>query len=227
MKGAGSRRRSITFQGKEDYLNQTTYLFGSASGTTPIEMPPGTTSYSFACMLPPQLPSSVEGKYGNIRYSCKAVLDRPWKTDKEFRLSFSVIKSEDLNLMSPSLYTPVKSEILRHFYCCCFKSKPFHMAASIPFSGFVPGQTIEVTVKLNNQSNVDVEGTKVSLERNTQYISQTPRKKIRFECLPVRDVFGAGVSACGLAEIKVSLVIPALPPTNDKHCRVLTTGEFF
>jgi len=112
-KGAGSRRRSVTYSGKEDYLNQTTYLFGSQSLTTPIEMPAGITTYSFACVLPTQLPSSFEGKHGNIRYSCKAVLDRPWKTDKEFRLSFTVIKTEDLNLLAQSLM-PSKVEIFRH-----------------------------------------------------------------------------------------------------------------
>jgi Arrestin (or S-antigen), N-terminal domain/Arrestin (or S-antigen), C-terminal domain len=213
----------VTYSGKEDYLNQTTYLFGSQSGNA-IELPAGITTYSFACVLPLQLSSSVEGKYGNIRYSCKAVLDRPWKTDKEFRLSFSVIKTENLNLMSPTILEPTNLKITRHFYCCCFKSKPFHMTASLPFTGFVPGQSIELTLNLNNQSNIDIEGTKVSLERNTQYISQTPRKKIRFECLPVKDVFGAGVRACGSAEIRLSLLVPPLPPTNEKYCRVLTTG---
>lgn len=224
VKGTGNSRRTVTYSGREDYLNQTTYLFGSQSSSTPIEMPPGVTTYSFACMLPLQLPSSFEGKYGNIRYSCKAVLDRPWKTDKEFRLSFSVIKTEDLNLVSPSLYVPIKNEIVRHFYCCCFKSKPFYMSASLPFTGFVPGQTIEITLNLNNQSNVDIEGTKVSLERNTQYISQTPRKKIRFEVLPVKDVFGAGVRACGSAEIRISLTVPPIPPTNVKYCRVIVSS---
>lgn len=220
--GAGSRRRSVTYSGKEDYLNQTTYLFGSQSLTTPIEMPAGITTYSFACVLPTQLPSSFEGKHGNIRYSCKAVLDRPWKTDKEFRLSFTVIKTEDLNLLAQSLM-PSKVEIVRHFYCCCFKSKPFSMSASIPFSGYVPGQTIEVTIKMNNQSNVDVEGTKISLERNTQYICQTPRKKTKFECLAVKEVFGAGVKACGMTELKMLLVVPPLAPTNLNSCRILTT----
>lgn len=73
---------------------------------------------------------------GNIRYSAKAVLDRPWKSDKEFRLPFTVIKTHDLNL-SPALYIPSKSEIVRHFYCCCIRSKPFFMSASIPFSGLL------------------------------------------------------------------------------------------
>lgn len=212
----------MTYAGKEDYLNQTTYLFGSQAGTNPIEMPPGITTYSFACVLPAQLPSSFEGKHGNIRYSCKAVLDRPWKTNKEFRLSFTVIKTEDLNMLAQT-FNPSKVEIVRHFYCCCFKSKPMLMSASIPFNGFVPGQTIEVTIKINNQSSVDVEGTKISLERNTQYISQTPRKKTKFECLPVKEVFGAGVRASGMTELKLSLVVPPLSPTNLNYCRVLTT----
>lgn len=54
----------MTYAGKEDYLNQTTYLFGSQSGVNPIEMMAGTTTYSFACVLPHQLPSSFEGKHG-------------------------------------------------------------------------------------------------------------------------------------------------------------------
>lgn len=161
---------------------------------------------------------------GNIRYSCKAVLDRPWKTDKEFRLSFTVIKTEDLNLLSPSLYVPSKTELIRHFYCCCFKSKPFSMSAAIPFTGFVPGQKIVVTINMNNQSSSDIEGTKVSLERNTQYISQTPRKKIKFECLTVKEVFGSGVRAAGTVEFKIALDVPPLAPTNLNYCRVLITS---
>lgn len=222
IQGTGTRRHNVTYAGREDYLNQTTYLFGSQTGTTPIEMPTGVTTYSFACMLPPQLPSSFEGKHGNIRYNCKAVLDRPWKIDKEFRLSFTVIKTEDLNL-SPNLYFPLKSEIIRHFYCCCFKSKPFYMSASIPFSGFVPGQKIEVTMNMNNQSNVDIEGTRVYLERNTQYISQTPRKKIKSEVLSVKEAFGNGVGAAGSAEFKIALSVPPVSPTLINSCRVLNS----
>ncbi|CRK98609.1 CLUMA_CG012196, isoform A [Clunio marinus] len=223
-KGTGNKRRSVTYSGKEDYLNQVTYLFGSQSGTTPVQIPAGTTTYSFACILPQQIPSSVEGKYGNIRYSCKAVLDRPWKSDKEFRLSFTVIKAEDLNLVTPSLFLPAKSEIIRRFYCCCFKSKPFQMCVSIPFTGYVPGQKIEVTIHMNNQSNIDIEGTKVSLERGIQYISQAPRKKIRFESLTVCEIFGTGMRACGLGEFKILLPLPPLAPTNMDYCSVLTTS---
>lgn len=151
------------------------------------------------------------------------MLDRPWKTDKEFRTTFTVIKNEDLNLAN-ALMIPSKTEILRHFYCCCFKSKPFHMTASIPFTGFVPGQTIEVTIRLNNQSNVDIEGTKVSIERNMQYVSQNPRKKIKFESLSVKEVYGAGVKAAGSGDIKIDVMIPPVAPTNMNSCKIITTN---
>lgn len=174
-------------------------------------------------MLPEALPSSFEGKFGHIRYSCRVVMDRgAVKSDKEFRLSFSVIKSEDLNAI-PSLTIPTKSEVVRHFYCCCFKSKPFYMSASIPFSGYVPGQKIDLTIFMNNQSNTDIEGTKVSLESSTQYISQNPRKKIRSELISVKDVYGTGMTKFSTGEVKLSLVIPPLSPTNLNYSRVLTT----
>jgi len=174
-------------------------------------------------MVPMQLPSSFEGKHGHIRYSCKAVLDRPWKSDKEFRLAFTVIKTEDLNLLPLTLTIPAEQKIVRHFYCCCFKSKPFFMSASIPFSGYVPGQRIEMAVKMNNQSNADIEGTKVALERITQYISQSPRKKVKHETLVMREVFGIGVGANGFAEVKLEMSVPPISPTNLNSCRVLTT----
>lgn len=210
------------YNGREDYLNQVTYLLGTADSSTETILAAGLTSYTFACVLPDGLPSSFEGKYGHIRYSCKVVLDRLSKADKEYRLSFTVIKSEDLNAI-PSLAIPTKSEIVRHFYCCCFKSKPFYMSASIPFSGYVPGQRIDLTIFINNESNVNVEGTKVSLERNTQYICQNPRKKIRSETHAEKEVYGLGMTKAGSGEIKISLVVPPLSPTNTNFSRVITT----
>lgn len=199
-------------------------MFGSPSGG-PIQMPAGTTTYNFACLLPKDLPSSYEGKYGHIRYNAKAVLDRPLKSDKEFRVAFTVIKTEDLNAMSPSVVGPSSLKIERHFYnCCCFRSKPFNMIASIPFSGFVSGQTIEVSIKVNNESNIDCEGLKVALECVTKYESQSPRKKLKYDTLTVLEVFGAGAPASQTSERKILLVVPAISPTNTKYCKIINVS---
>jgi len=39
------------------------------------------------------------------------------------------------------------------------------MVAYIPYSGFVPGQSIPLTVELDNNSNEDVDYIKIRLER--------------------------------------------------------------
>lgn len=60
----------------------------------------GTQIYPFTCLLPPTLPSSFEGEFGNVRYTVKVTLDRPWKFDQETKTAFTVLSPVDLNLNS-------------------------------------------------------------------------------------------------------------------------------
>ena len=151
----------------------------------------------------------------------RSTLDRPWKFDLSFKLPFTVIKHEDLNALSPALKNPCKTEISRAFYCCCFKSKPLLMKVSVPFTGYVPGQSVQVVVELNNQSNVDVEGIKLALEKTITYTSQSPRSKIKIEHGTVKEVFGVGVLNECTGQVAISLVVPPIPPTNTSSCKVL------
>lgn len=63
----------------------------------------GTHKYTFACALPPQLPTSFEGSRGHIRYTVKVVLARPSKFDLTHRVAFTVLQQLNLNYMSPIL----------------------------------------------------------------------------------------------------------------------------
>lgn len=58
---------------------------------------PGSYIYSFQCMLPPELPTSVEANIGHIRYLARVVVDIPMAFDKEFEVPFTVIKAVNLN----------------------------------------------------------------------------------------------------------------------------------
>ena len=60
-------------------------------------MPSGTHTYPFNYVLPPNLPSSFESDFGRIRYTAKAILDRPWKFDHETKVAFTVVSHFDLN----------------------------------------------------------------------------------------------------------------------------------
>lgn len=82
--------------------------------TGEIQLKPGIYNYTFQCMMPSDLPSSVEGSIGYIRYTACVVVDVPMWRNKEFELQFSVIRAIDLNEY-PSLR--VKSF---HTYSCSY-----------------------------------------------------------------------------------------------------------
>ncbi len=60
--------------------------------------PAGNFTYKFHMVLPPFLPSSVDGAYGHICYRCHATIDLPWKFDKECEVPFAIARTFDLNM---------------------------------------------------------------------------------------------------------------------------------
>lgn len=58
---------------------------------------PGAHRFPFECHLPPNLPTSVEGRIGHIRYSARVIIDVPMWRNKEFAQSFTVYRAIDLN----------------------------------------------------------------------------------------------------------------------------------
>lgn len=101
-----------TFSGKEVYLNDGTYFVGapkdddsaSCKGTQPLKrwqrifkMTPGLYNYTFEFTLP-DLPTSLEGNHGHIRYFAIFVIDAIYPEKKKIvNIPFSVIRPFDLN----------------------------------------------------------------------------------------------------------------------------------
>jgi hypothetical protein len=165
--GSGENRRTTTrtvhFEGKEVYLNTKTYLFGGPSSSA-VEMASGTYKYDFACPLPMLIPASFEGRHGHIRYNVEAVLDIPWRFDKEFKLQFTLARQDDLNEF-PDLKIPVRGEEVKRFCCLFCESQPLMVTVTLPQSGYTPGLNIHVTVNYDNKSDVQVDRTKINLKR--------------------------------------------------------------
>lgn len=60
---------------------------------------------------------------------------------------------------------PKKEEKEKFYCCCCCESGPMTLVLCIPYTGFVPGQIIPLTIELDNNSNVAIEEVKIKLER--------------------------------------------------------------
>lgn len=171
-------------------------------------------------MLPPQLPTSFESKYGYIRYQIKVELERPWKFDFKFCFAFTVIKILDLNYESPGLRNKLKAETTKTFLFS-FNSKALFLSAEIPISGFVAGQTVPVSIFINNETNVDVEETQVALKKIIHYNSQTPRRRTKERVEMAAEVRHAGVPGKSKGNIEVQLSLPPVPPSNIAFCQVI------
>lgn len=169
--GTGNDRRTETrtihYDGKDVYLDQKTYLFTSQDGKA-VVMASGTYRYDFMFQLPHLLPASLESAHGSIRYHIEAVLDVPWRFDKKFKLAFTVVRHDDLNLQ-PELRIASTSEEIKRFCCFFCQSEPLMMTVTVPQTGYTPGQSILVTVFYNNQSDVEVARTKISLKRRVHH----------------------------------------------------------
>lgn len=154
----------VHFAGKDLYLNTKSYLLGSSDGETIETLARGTHKFEFSFQLPSELPASFETSHGHINYHIETGLDSPWGFDEKFKTEFTVVRCDDLNL-SPELVLQTESEEIKNFCRLFCKSKPLVMTVSLPQTGYVPGETIKVSIKYVNHSQVDVHSTRIDLLR--------------------------------------------------------------
>ncbi|CAH1723996.1 unnamed protein product [Aphis gossypii] len=218
-----SENHSVSYTAREEYLKSKMFLVGE-KGEFQLEV--GEYIYPFNFSLPHQLPSTFKGRHGKVCYTAKVKINIPWKMNKEKEIMFKIVSSINLN-EDPSLAEP-KKEIKEKFYCCCFcKSGPLALIVCIPYSGFVPGQCIPVTVELDNNSNVDVDTIKIKLDRVVQFKARFPSSKTKSELFKIGNVYIDGVKKHTSKTRMEQLQIPnSLEIPNLKHCGIITDTYF-
>lgn len=63
-----------------------------------MELPEGRHTFPISFILPKDLPTSFEGRWGYVRYTVKVIIDRPWRFDHQFKFAITVLSVYDLNL---------------------------------------------------------------------------------------------------------------------------------
>ncbi|PSN50628.1 Arrestin domain-containing protein 17 [Blattella germanica] len=176
-------------------------------------LPSGEHYYPFSMILPHHLPSSFEGDYGYIRYTVKAILDRPWKFDHEAKAAFTVLSHVDLNI-DPQNRVPTKREKLKTFCCCCCKSGPLTLVTIIPAQGFVPGQHVPITVEVDNVSNVNI-------NHYIRFHATSPPKTKQQHVTVQKVVLEGEVHENDSRTWAQNFTIPPLPPSQLRECRII------
>lgn len=209
----------IQFKGEQVYLNQKTWLFGG-KGCDLVEMDIGTYKYEFECHLPSMLPSSLEIAHGHIRYKVKAVLGFP-QAEKEFSSSFQVVRSLDSKECS-EIQLPLKFETVESFGFLYWASMPLILTVALPCSGFIPGETVPISIKYNNQSKNEVLQTAIVFRRIIQYTSFNPEQKTKSEVQRIFESTFEGVGGVEERSMEKSFVLPTkLLESNSQYCNVI------
>jgi hypothetical protein len=205
----------LTFTGYEKYFEKYVKVFGGCDGTEVLQS--GEHCFQFSMILPNNLPSSLEGTFGHVRYRVKATLDRPWKFDHEVKAAFRVLSHLDLTL-DPQNKEPVKIENSKSFYYFRRKSGPLTLATHIPSRGYVPGQSIPMTIEVDNASDVNVKEISCELQMIISHHSTWVTERTSTVCARLKL---EGVKKFNSKTLTSKITVPQLPPSSLPHCKVM------
>ncbi|KAK3910461.1 Arrestin domain-containing protein 3 [Frankliniella fusca] len=216
--GTGKNRRTSTrtYYASETYFSSRGFLVGNDVGE--ITLTPGDYVYPFQCELPNALPSSFEGAHGHVRYTVKAVVDRPWKFDHSARAAFTVVSPLDLN-MYPQAKEPIICEQSKYFCCLWCRSGPLTLSVRVPNGGYVPGQDIPLQIQVDNASTTEVYGVRGALNQIVRFHATTRSKATTQRVMDL--VFSSKVEGHSSKVYLQQLRVPPLPPSFLTFCRII------
>ncbi|XP_052278841.1 arrestin domain-containing protein 3-like isoform X2 [Dreissena polymorpha] len=215
--GSGKSRRTETrhYYAHEDYFNFDLMLFGSGQSTL---LQAGRRTFPFSFFLPPNLPSSFEGAFGNVRYSLKGKIDRPWKFDHKTKKLFAVVSVLDLNEQTMAM-SPAEGGNEKNLCCLCCKSGPISATFRIDRQGFVPGETIQLSAEICNHSSRKMKASRVRLIMYIMYHAIQKKRSVQ------QDVAVASHQAIlpGDSDIwnREPLHVPPIPPSYLVGCSII------
>lgn len=121
----------------------------------------------------------------------------------------------------PETQIPTQMEVSTSFWCGPCTSGQLSIVASIPQSGYVPGQNIAITAVVTNLSHIPVDYMRFSLRKVVLYKSQIPSSKTKLELDVVQERRTGSVRKKDQRSFEVHIAIPPIPPTNLNLCKVI------
>lgn len=235
----GSGKSRVTYVGEEIYLDETTYLAGSAAGN--ITLTPGVHTYNIQCNLPARLPTSVEGNIGYIRYTARVIMDVPMGFDKELKQRFTVIRPMNLNnnrmLRQPVVSTLSDMDCCSSLCCCfCICLNPIEVTTEIPVAGYTPGQIINLQVHVTNKGSPKDYEFYVALMKRIDYCAENQNVlnccdsgshyNDETECVGRQSASCRISNTTSVETVRLNVEVPPVPPTDCDSSNVVTVTYF-
>ncbi|XP_005096796.1 arrestin domain-containing protein 17 [Aplysia californica] len=216
---------SKRYQADEVYIDSEYCLYQSENRVD--KHPIGTHVYPFDFMLPPDVPSSFEGRRGYVNYECLVTMDLGWKGMMEREQQLTVIRHLDLATL-PHAAMPQNLQEEEMYEGCCCDSGTVSATLRLQKSGFVPGEPMQYDIRVNNQATSTIYGVSLFLVQLVQYTgfsdsvfsSGNPKyhnKVNEWDLFHSDDKIGAGKAAI----FRSHCIIPAVAPSLLEGCNII------
>ncbi|XP_023311006.1 uncharacterized protein LOC111691841 [Anoplophora glabripennis] len=142
--------------------------------------------------------------------------------DYEDQVIFVVVAPVDLNLLRrPELLAPSSYSDDKTLCCWCCAQGPISLDVDLPKRTLVPGETINVTARLTNMSNTNVEGVGFEMKQRIICLVNEPNKEEKEIDNILVDVNEVGLGAHGEHTYTFNVMLPMnVPIPNFSQCRL-------
>uniref|UniRef100_A0AAV2MP69 G-protein coupled receptors family 1 profile domain-containing protein n=1 Tax=Knipowitschia caucasica TaxID=637954 RepID=A0AAV2MP69_KNICA len=196
---------------EEQYFNTTVSV--ADKGT----LKPGEHTFPFKFLIPATAPTSYEGNYGKIIYRVRSFIDTPrFAKDYDTEKSFYLLSLLNLNQV-PDIWGPSQSAVTQLFTYMLMKTGTMVLKAQTDMKGYTPGQVIQVTAKIHNQSGKSSSNVTASLMQRVTYETKKPTHDLRV----IAQVEGGVVKAGKELEWREQIIVPPLPQSQLNGCDLI------
>ncbi|XP_019957961.1 arrestin domain-containing protein 1a isoform X2 [Paralichthys olivaceus] len=209
--GITTKVNDTAWMAEEQYFNSTVSV--ADKGT----LKQGEHTFPFKFLIPATAPTSYEGNYGKIIYRVRAFIDTPrFAKDYNTEKAFYLLSLLNLNEV-PDIWGTCSSAVTQQFTYMLVKSGTVVLKAQTDMKGYTPGQIIQVTANIHNQSGKTTGNMAASLMQRVTYETKRPTHDLR----NVVDVEGGAVKPGKEVEWKEQIIIPPLPQSSLAGCDLI------
>ncbi|XP_078051797.1 arrestin domain-containing protein 17-like [Augochlora pura] len=211
-----------TYSAREQYFSIMGEIHSSSATESKIELKAGCHKYPFEFQLPRNIPTSFEDPHGYVRYTVKAIIERPWKFDHECKIAFTVVSVFDLN-MHRDRCLGIHEDVQKNFSFCCFNQGAMSISIRVPSSGYVPGQRINALVNyINSSTEIGIMKISLKLERVLMFHATSNRMIDKYEI--TSTLYEGPFTTQGVANLEIK--VPPIPPSHVPHCKIMDLDYF-
>ncbi|XP_070689807.1 arrestin domain-containing protein 1a [Pempheris klunzingeri] len=209
--GVTNKVNDTAWMEEEQYFNSTISV--ADKGT----LKPGEHPFPFKFLIPASAPTSFEGNYGRIIYRVRAFIDTPrFAKDYNTEKAFYLLSLLNLNEV-PDIWGTCSSAVTQQFTYMLVKTGTMVLKAQTDMRGYTPGQIIQVTANIHNQSGKTTGNMVASLMQRVTYETKKPTHDLR----TIAEVEGGVVKAGKEVEWKEQIIVPPLPQSCLAGCELI------